>query len=108
MYINPPHQAFDRSLLASMLNTLRTGGSLPAILVDEEGQAYSGSHRIEAMLRAQQYEQHSALELDVVIITMEQRGQIMESMNREASEEVYDFEPFLEEAKFLGMADTAA
>ncbi len=108
MYINPPHQAFDRTRLASMVNALRTGGSLPAILVDEEGQAYSGSHRIEAVAIANQYEKFECLEIGVVIITMEERTQILESMNLDSDDEVYDFEPFLEEAKFLGLAGDAA
>lgn len=104
MYIQAPHQAHDRDKLAGMMVVLRRGGTLPAILVDEEGQAYSGSHRIEAVERIKEFERYCDIEdLEYIVITMEQRAEIMESMNLSADDEVSDFEPFLEEALYLGI-----
>lgn len=42
-----PHAPEDRTKLAGMIRTLRSGGSLPPILWDGDG-AYEGSHRLAA------------------------------------------------------------
>lgn len=48
MEINAPHQATDKAKLTAMIEALRTGGELPAVVV-WQGQALTGSHRIEAV-----------------------------------------------------------
>jgi len=100
MYIEPPHTAWDKEKLQSMINVLKSGKSLPPILVSEN-QAYSGSHRIEAWL-------HMDMEIDYVEITHDQCKQVFESMNLDMETDVIcDFEPFLEEAIYLGFAENA-
>jgi len=48
---NPPHDVTDSAKLASMIETIRTGGELPPVVVCGD-MAFSGSHRIEAYRQA--------------------------------------------------------
>lgn len=47
MRYNPPHEVRDTEKLSSMINALKSGQSLPPIIVCGEV-AFSGSHRIAA------------------------------------------------------------
>jgi len=98
--IYPPHEVTDTDKLNSMINTLKKGGSLPPVLVCGV-QAYSGSHRIAAW-------QQCEMDIEYVEISDEEYKQIMISMNLDpVYDDVYDFEPFLEEAQWLGFAGDA-
>lgn len=93
----PPHPAWDIGKLNAMIKTLESGGALPPILVCGE-QAYSGSHRIAAW-------DHCEIEYDIVEISDDDYIKIMVSQNLDpVYDSVYDFEPFLEEAVWLGLA----
>ncbi len=43
----PPHEVKDKAKLQGMIDTIKSGGSLPPVVV-YENQAYTGSHRIAA------------------------------------------------------------
>jgi len=100
MHIEPPHQAHERDKLAGMLRALRAGETLPPVLV-HAGQAYSGSHRIEAWSRLE-------MEVDYVEISDEDYDAIMIESNLDTVNDcVYDFEMFLGNAQYLGLAGEA-
>lgn len=100
MYIQPPHQAWDKEKLALMVKHLEAGKSLPPILVCDN-QAYSGSHRIEAW-------EIMEMEVDYIEISTDDRKKVFESMNLDIeTDEINDFESFLEEAIWLGLCDGA-
>lgn len=100
MYIKTPHAANDRSKLAGMLKALRRGEALPPVLMHGE-QAYSGSHRIEAWTRM-------GIEIDYVEISDDDYRAIMIESNLDpVYDVVYDFEPFLNNAQYLGLAGKA-
>lgn len=49
-----PHEVRDEEKLTAMVETLRSGGSLPPIVVEPNGQvAISGSHRLAAWRKAE-------------------------------------------------------
>ncbi len=99
--INPPHEVNDKSKLESMISFLKSGNKLPAILA-HNGQAYSGSHRIEA---------YKILDLEIEIIEMTD-DEFYEVCNELSIDPIYDeitdFEYFFDEAKSLGFAGESA
>jgi len=100
MFIEPPHQAHERSKTASMIRTIRNGGTLPPILVHGE-QAYSGSHRIDAWQRLD-------MEIEFVEIDDNEYESIMHHLNLDpVYDTICDFEPFLDAAQELGFAGDA-
>lgn len=61
-----PHDVRDTAKLAAMVEVLRTGGSLPPVVVEPNGvRALTGSHRIAAWYELGQ-------DADVLVLTDEQ------------------------------------
>ncbi len=99
--VNTPHEANDELKLKSMISTLKSGNKLPAILV-HNGQAYSGSHRIEA---------HKILDLEIEVVELID-NEFYEICNELSIDPIYDeitdFEYFFDEAKSLGFTGNSA
>ena len=82
-----PHEVRDPELLLSMVNTLEEGGKLPPVIVEPDGTALCGSHRIAAY-RIMQWRRRSGCAEDgyedwdgmmgerAVVLTFEQASQL--------------------------------
>ena len=107
MYTIAPHRILDNQKVASILMSVRSGVTLPPILVDENGQAYSGAHRLEAVKIANKFDKFCDLELSYVEISMDDKVKVLDHLGLDAHHDVWDFDSFVDAARELGLAGAA-